>query len=131
MHKSAIRYDRLLICSPISPNEAAQFYEGNLDEDIAFLRGGGKNLHPPELLYLRDLDAWCRRAIHLQCAAGRDTPSLWHQGTAEVVGLNISKKMIRAAQRKSDALNAPAVRQPESSDHPGSGVRFGRVREPS
>jgi SAM-dependent methyltransferase len=93
----------------IAWNEAAQFYERNVDEDIAFLRSGGKNLCPPELLYLRDLHVWCKRAIHLQCAAGRDTLSLWNQGAAEVVGLDISEKMIQAARRKSDALNAPAL----------------------
>jgi len=90
-------------------NEAAQFYEKNVDEDIAFLRGGGKNLRPPELVSLRDLRMWCKRAIHLQCAAGGDTLSLWNQGAAEVVGLDISEKMIQAARRKSDALNAPAL----------------------
>jgi SAM-dependent methyltransferase len=80
-----------------------------VDADIAFLRAGGKNLCLPELRYLRDLGLWCKRAIHLQCAAGGDTLSLWNQGAAEVVGLDISDKMISTARRKSDALNAPAL----------------------
>ena len=90
-------------------NEAAQFYEAKVDEDIAFLRSGGKNLCAPELIYLHDLSSWCGRAIHLQCAAGCDTLSLWNQGAAEVVGLDISERMIKAARRKSDALSAPAL----------------------
>ena len=52
--------------------------------------------------------AWCRRAIHLQCAGGRDTLSLWNQGAAEVIGVDISDKMIDCARRKSEALGAPA-----------------------
>ncbi len=89
-------------------DEAAHCYEQEVEEDIAFLRAGGKNLMAPELSYLQDLGAWCRRAIHLQCAGGRDTLSLWNQGAAEVVGVDISEKMIAAARRKSEALNAPA-----------------------
>ena len=89
-------------------NEAAYHYEQQIERDVAFLRAGGKNLMPPELAILADLSAWCRRAIHLQCAGGRDTLSLWNQGAAEVIGVDISDRMIAAAQAKSDALGAPA-----------------------
>src|SRR5512138_1816116 len=75
-------------------NEAAKFYESKIDEDIKFLRHGGKSFLAPELPYLADLGVWCKRAIHLQCAGGRDTLSLWNQGAAEVVGVDISEKMI-------------------------------------
>src|SRR4051794_18644521 len=89
-------------------NEAAARYEAEIEEDVAFLRAGGKNLDPPEFAFLQDLSAWCRRAIHLQCAGGRDTLSLWNHGAAEVVGIDISDGMIAAAQRKSELLGAPA-----------------------
>ena len=89
-------------------NEAAARYETEIEADVAFLRAGGKNLDPPEFRFLQDLPAWCRRAIHLQCAGGRDTLSLWNHGAAEVVGVDISERMIACAQRKSEALGAPA-----------------------
>ena len=89
-------------------NEAANQYEAELEERIAFLKAGGKNLMAPELPYLRDLDKWCNRAIHVQCAGGTDTLSLWNQGAKEVVGIDISDTMIAVARRKSDALGAPA-----------------------
>lgn len=89
-------------------NEAAARYEREIDDDVAFLRVGGKNLMSPELRFLADLGSWCERAIHLQCAGGRDTLSLWNQGAREVVGLDISERMIVCARRKSEALNAPA-----------------------
>ncbi len=61
-------------------NEAARHYEQEIEQDITFLRAGGKNLMEPELGFLADLSLWCKRAIHLQCAGGRDTLSLWNQG---------------------------------------------------
>ena len=90
-------------------NEAAHNYEQVIERDIAFLRAGGKNLMAPELRYLADLGAWCKRAIHLQCAGGRDTLSLWNQGAAEVIGVDISDVMIACARAKSDQLGAPAA----------------------
>ena len=90
-------------------NEAAQRYAQEVEEDVAFLRAGGKNLMAPELRILHDLANWCQRAIHLQCAGGRDTLSLWNQGAAEVVGVDISDQMIACARRKAAALDAPAT----------------------
>src|SRR5690348_4328520 len=67
-------------------NEGAAHYAGVVEQDIAFLRAGGKNFVAPEFAFLADLSDWCGRAIHLQCAGGRDTLSLWNQGAREVVG---------------------------------------------
>ncbi len=47
--------------------QAAGFYETQIEDDVAFLRGGGKSFLAPELRYLHDLASWCKRAIHLQC----------------------------------------------------------------
>jgi SAM-dependent methyltransferase len=90
-------------------DEAAARYKENVDRDIAFLRAGGRNFVTPEYRYLEHLSGWCRRAIHLQCAGGRDTLSLWNQGAAEVVGVDISERMIECARQKSAALGAPAL----------------------
>src|SRR5205807_176784 len=84
-------------------------YEQWIARDIEFLRGGGKNLMAPELRFLQDLSSWCGRAIHLQCAGGRDTLSLWNHGAREVIGIDISDRMIECARRKSQALGAPAA----------------------
>jgi Methylase involved in ubiquinone/menaquinone biosynthesis len=90
-------------------NEGALRYAQEVEEDITFLRGGGINLDAPEMPYLKDLRDWCGRAIHLQCAGGRDTLSLWNLGAKEVVGVDISDRMIACARQKSEALNAPAL----------------------
>ncbi|GAC1652067.1 MAG: class I SAM-dependent methyltransferase [Herpetosiphon sp.] len=90
-------------------NEGAVWYEQGVEQNIAFLRAGGKNLEDPELRILHDLRVWCGRAVHLQCAGGGDTLSLWNQGAAEVVGVDISDRMIAVARQKSDALRAPAT----------------------
>ncbi len=83
-------------------------YEQDEHADLEFLRAGGNSLLPPEQDALRDLSKWCGRAIHLQCAAGLDTLSLLRQGAREVVGVDISQRMIASARRKSAALAAPA-----------------------
>jgi SAM-dependent methyltransferase len=89
-------------------NEAAVSYAEDLENRIAFLRGGGMNFCSAEEPYLHDLATWCGRAIHLQCAGGTDTLSLWNKGAKEVVGVDISEDMIAVARQKSAALNAPA-----------------------
>src|SRR5512146_3287535 len=62
-------------------NEGAIHYTHHIQETIAFLRAGGSNLHPIErrnlVGRLGDFYTWCKTAIHLQCASGRDTLSLW------------------------------------------------------
>jgi SAM-dependent methyltransferase len=89
-------------------DEAAERYEGWLAEAIELIRGGGSNLFPEEVELLGDLHGRCRRAIHLQCAGGRDTLSLWRLGADEVVGVDLSQRMIDLAERLTAATSAPA-----------------------
>lgn len=89
-------------------NEGAVYYTGLLESDIERLRTGRTSLHPIERRALGDLRAWCGRAIHLQCASGMDTLSLWVEGAKDVVGIDISDDHIANARRMSDALEAPA-----------------------
>ena len=89
-------------------NEGAAYYTARVDETIAFIRAGQSNLHPLERAMLGPLQEWCDTAIHLQCASGRDTLSLWVEGARQVVGLDISDVMIENARRTADALGAPA-----------------------
>jgi SAM-dependent methyltransferase len=86
----------------------AKVYRRDLERDIGMLRRGEISLQAPELGYLNDLGSWCKRAVHLQCAGGTDTLSLWKLGAAEVVGVDISAQMIAVAELKSMALQAPA-----------------------
>jgi len=86
----------------------AAIYERDEADDLVLLRSGGNSFLPPEQRFLSGLGPWCKRAIHLQCAGGTDTLSLWKLGAAEVVGVDISEKMITVAQRKTAALAAPA-----------------------
>jgi len=89
-------------------DEAAERYEGWFDEAVALIRSGGTNLFGVETELIGDLHGRCRRAIHLQCAGGRDTLSLWNQGADEVVGVAFSPKMLELAQRLTEATGAPA-----------------------
>lgn len=89
-------------------NEGAARYTEEVAETIAFLRAGGSNLHPVERANLGDLRAWCRTAIHLQCASGRDTLSLWNEGVSQVIGVDISDVHIANARQTGEALAAPA-----------------------
>ncbi|MGV8084606.1 MAG: methyltransferase domain-containing protein [Coriobacteriia bacterium] len=89
-------------------NEGACAYTAGIDNTIAFLKEGNSNLHPIERANLGDLRAWCHTAIHLQCASGRDTLSLWNEGVQRVIGIDISDVHIDNARRTSVALGAPA-----------------------
>jgi SAM-dependent methyltransferase len=89
-------------------DEAAERYAGWFDEAVALIRTGGTNLFGVETELIGDLHGRCRRAIHLQCAGGRDTLSLWNQGADEVVGVDFSPRMLELAQRLSTAVGAPA-----------------------
>src|SRR5207342_1536707 len=89
-------------------DEAAERYEGWFEEAVALIRSGGTNLFGVETELIGDLRGRCRRAIHLQCAAGRDTLSLWNQGADEVVGIDFSPRMLELAQRLTEATGAPA-----------------------
>lgn len=89
-------------------NEGAARYTQEIEETIAFIRGGGSSLHPIEKANLGSLRGWCHTAVHLQCASGRDTLSLWNEGAEQVVGVDISDVHIENARRTSAALDAPA-----------------------
>src|SRR5690348_17657775 len=88
-------------------DEAAERYEGWFDEAVALIRSGGVNLFGAEVELIGDLRGRCRRAIHLQCAGGRDTLSLWNLGADEVVGIDFSPRMLELAARLSEATGAP------------------------
>ena len=60
-------------------NEAAQQYRLELAETIEFIAAGKSALLPAETELLGSLGQ-CGRAIHLQCASGKDTLSLWNLG---------------------------------------------------
>jgi SAM-dependent methyltransferase len=88
-------------------DQAAAIYEdGTRDSD--FVQKGGNSLLPPERRLLGDLRPWCRRAIHLQCSGGWDAASLIEQGAHEVVGIDISPRMIAVARRRAQALGLNA-----------------------
>ena len=88
--------------------EAAERYEGWFAEAVDLISSGGTNLLAPELELIGDLHGRCRRAIHLQCAGGRDTLSLWNLGAEEVVGVDFSPRMLELARRLSTTVGAPA-----------------------
>ncbi len=95
-------------------DEAAERYEGWFDEAVALIRAGGSNLFPVEHDLLGDLraargGAGTNRAIHLQCAGGRDTLSLWTAGANEVIGIDFSPRMLDLARRLTAATGAPAT----------------------
>jgi len=94
-------------------NEGAIHYTQSIAETIEFLRAGKSNLHPVERHNLVDclgnFHTWCKTAIHLQCASGRDTLSLWNEGVEQVIGVDISDVHIENARKISAALNAPAA----------------------
>lgn len=89
-------------------DEAAERYVGWLSEAIELIRSGGTNLFGAEVELIGDLHGRCRRAIHLQCAGGRDTLSLWNMGADEVVGIDFSPRMLALAARLAEATGAPA-----------------------
>jgi SAM-dependent methyltransferase len=93
----------------IAWDEAAERYEGWFDEAVALIRSGGSNLFPVEHELIGDLRGRCRRAIHLQCAGGRDTLSLWSLGAESVVGVDFSPRMLDLARRLAAATSAPAT----------------------
>ncbi|HET9658524.1 MAG TPA: class I SAM-dependent methyltransferase [Kineosporiaceae bacterium] len=83
----------------IAWNDAAAAYTATDRQRADFLRGGGISLHPIETAALGELGTWCARAVHLQCASGRDTLSLLNAGVGQVVGVDISDVHIANAER--------------------------------
>jgi SAM-dependent methyltransferase len=90
-------------------DEAAERYERWLAEAVELIGSGGTNLFPVEIGLIGDLHGRCPRAIHLQCAGGRDTLSLWNLGADETVGLDFSPRMLDLARRLGEAVGAPAT----------------------
>ncbi len=114
-------------------DEAAERYEGWLAEAVELIRGGGTNLFGAEVELIGDLHGRCARAIHLQCAGGRDTLSLWNLGADEVVGVDFSQRMLDLAARLAAATGAPArwvhadvLETPHELDGTGDLVYTGR-----
>ena len=90
-------------------DEAAERYEGWFDEAVELIRAGRSNLFPVEEDLIGDLHGRCRRAIHLQCAGGRDTLSLLALGADEVVGVDFSPRMLDLARRLTEATGSNAT----------------------
>jgi SAM-dependent methyltransferase len=97
-------------------DQAAERYEGWFDEAVQLIGSGGTNLFAEELARIGDLHGRCRRAIHLQCAGGRDTLSLWNAGADEVVGIDFSPRMLELARRLADAVGASEAARWVESD---------------
>jgi SAM-dependent methyltransferase len=89
-------------------DEAAEDYERRLVGSIELMRARGSSLLPVETQLIGDLRGRCRRAIHVQCAGGEDTLSLWRLGADEVVGVDFSPRMLDLARRLAEAVDAPA-----------------------
>src|SRR3954449_7627168 len=124
---------RMHAANRLAWDEAAERYEGWFDEAVALIRSGGVNLFGAEVELIGNLHGRCRRAIHLQCAGGRDTLSLWNLGADEVVGIDFSPRMLELAARLSAATGAPArwiladvVATPHDLDGTGDLVYTGR-----
>ncbi len=90
-------------------DEAAERYEGWFEESVEQIRAGSSSLFPLEEALIGDIRGRCRRAIHLQCAGGRHTLSLWNLGATEVVGIDFSPRMLDLARRLAEATGAPAT----------------------
>jgi len=93
----------------IAWNEGAGAYTLEIEETVRFLGAGGSNLHPVERANLGDLRGWCARAIHLQCASGRDTLSLVNEGVPSVVGIDISDVHVENARATAASLGWDAT----------------------
>jgi SAM-dependent methyltransferase len=89
-------------------DQAAEDYERRLPTSIERLRAGRSSLLPVEQDLIGDLHGRCDQAVHVQCAAGEDTLSLWLAGAARVTGVDFSPRMLGLARRLADALGAPA-----------------------
>src|SRR3954454_2169279 len=118
-------------------DEAAERYERWFDEAVDLIRAAGSILFPVEHDLIGDLHGRCRRAIHLQCAGGRDTLSLWNLGADEVVGVDFSPRMLALAGRLAASTGAPArwveadiVAAPHELDGTGDLVYTGRGSRP-
>lgn len=89
-------------------DQAAEDYERRLAGSVERLRAGRSSLLPVELALIGELHGRCDHAVHVQCAGGEDTLSLWLAGAARVTGIDFSPRMLDLARRLGAALDAPA-----------------------
>ncbi len=92
-------------------NQTGDWYRERLPHTADRLAQGGVTLQSTELKLLSrlgPLEAWCERAVHLQCAAGFDTLSLLNLGVHEVVGIDIADELIETARGLAAQLDAAA-----------------------
>ena len=91
-------------------DEAAEQYERWLPEAIELIRGpAAATCSRSRRTCWATCPDWCHRAIHLQCAGGRDTLSLWNLGAESVVGVDYSPRLLDLARRLTEATGAPAT----------------------
>ena len=107
MDISSIHKETGAFWDEIADTYSVQGVPGEADS-IERLRSGGSFLYEHEKELLGDISSWCKRAIHLQCSGGNDALSLLRQGAAEVVGVDISERLLALARRKTEALGARA-----------------------
>lgn len=93
-------------------NEGARHYTDSIAATVAFIAAGQSNLHPVERHNLGELRAWCKTAIHLQCASGKDSLSLLNEGVERVIGVDISDIHIENARQTCAALEDLGHRTP-------------------
>jgi len=89
-------------------DEAAEDYERRLAGSVERLRAGRSSLLAVEQDLIGDLRG-TGHAVHVQCAGGEDTLSLWLAGAARVTGIDFSPRMLDLAARLASAVGAPAV----------------------
>jgi len=90
-------------------DQAAEDYERRLAGSVERLRAGRSSLLPVELALIGDLHGTVDHAVHVQCAGGEDTLSLWLAGARRVTGIDFSPRMLDLARQLSTALDAPAT----------------------
>jgi SAM-dependent methyltransferase len=100
---------RMHAANRIAWDQAAEDYERRLAGSIERLRAGRSSLLPVELALMGDLRGGVEHAVHVQCAGGEDTLSLWLAGANRVTGIDFSPRMLELARRLSVALEAPAT----------------------
>jgi SAM-dependent methyltransferase len=101
--------ERMHAANRVAWDQAAEDYERRLAGSIERLRAGRSSLLPVELDLIGDLRGRCPHAIHVQCAGGEDTLSLWLAGADRVTGVDFSPRMLALADRLAQAVGAPAT----------------------
>lgn len=100
---------RMHAANRVAWEQAAEDYERRVAGSIERLRSGRSSLLPVELDLIGDLHGRCGHAVHVQCAGGEDTLSLWLAGATRVTGIDFSPRMLHLAEQLAAALDAPAT----------------------